>query len=100
MFQALRETAAPRARDGSAAVFPVFHRILADAQGFGQGIAGAESQGRRLAFSFSAVKVFINSAPLIFEKPNPDRRPSSLLNSSHVAIDTPTGPIFRVISYN
>ena len=51
MFQALEKTRHP-ARDGSAAVFPVFHGILADAQGFGQGIAGAKSQGQTLSFQF------------------------------------------------
>ena len=51
MFQTLEKTRHP-AGDGPAAVFPVFHRILADAQGFGQGIAGAKSQGQAFGFQF------------------------------------------------
>ena len=49
MFQALEKTRHP-ARDGPSAVFPVLHRVFADAQGFGQGIAGAKSQGQTLGF--------------------------------------------------
>ena len=49
IFQALEKTRHP-ARDGPSAVFPVFHGIVADAQSFGQGIAGAKSQGQTLGF--------------------------------------------------
>jgi hypothetical protein len=66
MFQALEKTRHP-ARDGSSAVFPVFHGILADAQGFGQGIARAKSQGQAFGFQFFGSQGVFHLGPPFFE---------------------------------
>ena len=51
IFQSQEKTRHP-AGNGPALVFPVLNRVLANTQGFGQGVAGAESQGQALGFQF------------------------------------------------
>jgi hypothetical protein len=66
MFQTLEKKRHP-ARDGPAAVFPVFHGVFANAQGFGKSITGAKSQGQTLGFQFLGSHDVFHLGPLIFD---------------------------------